>query len=74
MPGIRKINEPGVERLPAFCRATIAGDQVFVSGMLGAREGALELVPGGVAAQTVNRSNSRSRICRPAAWTRYALG
>ena len=38
MPGIRKINVPGVERLPAFCHATIAGDQVFVSGMLGARE------------------------------------
>lgn len=52
MPGIRKINVPGVERLPAFCHATIAGDQVFVSGMLGARAGALELVPGGVAAQT----------------------
>jgi hypothetical protein len=52
MPAIRKINVPGVARLPAFCHATVAGEQVFVSGMLGAREGALELVPGGVAAQT----------------------
>lgn len=52
MPAIRKINVPGVARLPAFCHATVAGQQVFVSGMLGAREGALELVPGGVAAQT----------------------
>ena len=56
MPGIRKINVPGVERLPAFCHATIAGDQVFVSGMLGAREGTLELVPGGS-----RGSNSKSR-------------
>jgi hypothetical protein len=47
MPGIRKINVPGVARLPAFCHATMAGDQVFVSGMPGARPGALELVPGG---------------------------
>lgn len=52
MPAIRKINVPGVARLPPFCHATVAGEQVFVSGMLGAREGALELVPGGVAAQT----------------------
>ena len=52
MSAIRKINVPGVGRLPAFCHATVAGNQVFVSGMLGAREGALELVPGGIAAQT----------------------
>jgi 2-iminobutanoate/2-iminopropanoate deaminase len=52
MPGIRKINVPDVARLPAFCHATMAGDQVFVSGMLGARPGALELVDGGTGAQT----------------------
>jgi 2-iminobutanoate/2-iminopropanoate deaminase len=52
MPAIRKINVAGVARLPAFCHATVAGNQVFVSGMLGARPGALELVPGGIAAET----------------------
>ena len=52
MPAIRTINVPGVARLPAFSHATLAGDQVFVSGMLGARAGALELVAGGVAEQT----------------------
>jgi enamine deaminase RidA (YjgF/YER057c/UK114 family) len=52
MSAIRKINVPGVGRLPAFCHATVGGNQVFVSGMLGAREGALELVPGGIVAQT----------------------
>jgi enamine deaminase RidA (YjgF/YER057c/UK114 family) len=30
----------------------VAGDQVLVSGMLSARPGALELVPGGIVAQT----------------------
>jgi 2-iminobutanoate/2-iminopropanoate deaminase len=52
MPGIRKINVPDVARLPAFCHATMAGDQVFVSGMLGARPGGLELVDGGTGPQT----------------------
>ncbi len=50
---IRKINVPGLARLPAFCHATIAGEQVLVSGMLGDRPGQLELVEGGTAAQTV---------------------
>jgi 2-iminobutanoate/2-iminopropanoate deaminase len=53
MPGIQKVSVPGVARLPAFCHAVIAGQQVLVSGMLGTRPDALELVGGGVAAQTV---------------------
>jgi 2-iminobutanoate/2-iminopropanoate deaminase len=52
MPAIRKINVPGVAGLPAFCHATVVGEQVFVSGTLGARPGALELVDGGIAAET----------------------
>jgi 2-iminobutanoate/2-iminopropanoate deaminase len=52
MPAIRKINVPGVARLPAFCHASIAGDQVFVSGVLGARPGTMELTDGGTGAQT----------------------
>jgi 2-iminobutanoate/2-iminopropanoate deaminase len=50
---IRKVNVPNVARLPAFCHATIAGEQVLVSGVLGARPGGLELVAGGTAPQTV---------------------
>jgi 2-iminobutanoate/2-iminopropanoate deaminase len=49
---LRKVNVDGVARLPAFCHAAIAGQQVFVSGMLGAKPGTMELVDGGVAAQT----------------------
>jgi 2-iminobutanoate/2-iminopropanoate deaminase len=50
---IRKINVPGVARLPAFCHATVAGQQIFVSGMLGSVPGRLELTEGGTAPQTV---------------------
>lgn len=50
---VRKINVPGVARLPAFCHATLAGQQIFVSGMLGALPGRLELTEGGTGPQTV---------------------
>ena len=49
---LQKVNVDGVARLPGFCHAVIAGQQVFVSGMLGAKPGILELADGGVAAQT----------------------
>ena len=49
---VRKIVVPGLVRLPAFCHASIAGDQVFVSGMLGVAPDTDELVPGGTAAET----------------------
>jgi 2-iminobutanoate/2-iminopropanoate deaminase len=52
MPAIRKVNVAGVARLPAFCHATVVGEQVFVSGMLGAAPAPMELVPGGIAAET----------------------
>lgn len=49
---IRKINVPEVARLPAFCHATIAGQQIFVSGMLGSVPGRLDLTGGGAGPQT----------------------
>src|ERR1700723_1622572 len=33
---VRKINVPEVAKLPAFSHATVAGQQVFISGMLSA--------------------------------------
>ncbi len=62
MAAIRKINVAGVARLPAFCHATVAGDQVLVSGTLGARPGAVELVPGGIAAQTTQTLRNMEAI------------
>jgi 2-iminobutanoate/2-iminopropanoate deaminase len=52
MPIARRINAPGVARLPAFSHAVRAGDFLFLSGMLGTRADSFELVDGGVGAQT----------------------
>ena len=52
MPTIRKVNVPGLERLPAFCHATIVGDQVFVSGSVGVEPGSRDLATGGTVAET----------------------
>ena len=50
---ITRINVAGLARLPAFCHASMVGDQVFVSGTLGTKPGVLELVDGGVHAETI---------------------
>lgn len=42
----------GLARLPAFCHAVVAGDFIYVSGTLGSKAGALELVEGGTGPQT----------------------
>jgi 2-iminobutanoate/2-iminopropanoate deaminase len=52
MTTARRVNVDGVARLPAFAHATMVGGQIFVSGTLGTTTGSLDLVPGGVAAQT----------------------
>jgi 2-iminobutanoate/2-iminopropanoate deaminase len=49
---VRRVNVPGLARLPAFCHATVAGNQVFVAGMLGASPETDELVQGGIGPQT----------------------
>ena len=59
---IRKINVPGVAKLPAFCHASIAGQQIFVSGMLGSVPGRLELTEGGTAPQTVRALRNIEQI------------
>ena len=51
MPSNRVYVE-GLARLPAFSHATIAGDFIFVSGTLGSKPNSMELVEGGVGAQT----------------------
>jgi 2-iminobutanoate/2-iminopropanoate deaminase len=49
---MRKVVVEGLARLPAFCHAVVAGDFIHVAGTLGTEGGALELVEGGVSAQT----------------------
>ncbi len=52
MGAMRRVNAESVVRLPAFCHAVEAGDFVFVSGTLGTMDGVLQLVDGGIAAET----------------------
>ena len=51
MPSNRVYVE-GLARLPAFSHATVAGDFIFVSGTLGSKPNSMDLVEGGVGAQT----------------------
>ena len=59
---VQKLNVEGIARLPAFCHATIAGNHVYVSGMLGALPGGFELIEGGVAAQTTQTLRNIEQI------------
>ncbi len=52
MGAATKIVVPGVARLPAFCHAVVAGDFIYVSGMLGAKPDSMELVEGGIGPET----------------------
>jgi 2-iminobutanoate/2-iminopropanoate deaminase len=48
----KKINVPGLARLPAFCHAVAAGDFIYVSGTLGTKPDSMELVAGGAGPET----------------------
>jgi len=50
--GIIKINCENLARLPAFSHATIAGDFIYVSGILGTKHDKLEVVEGGITKET----------------------
>ena len=52
MMNVRKVNAPGLARLPAFCHAVVAGDFIYVSGTLGTKPDSMELVEGGVGPET----------------------
>lgn len=49
---MKKVVVPGVSRLPAFSHAVVAGNQVFVSGVIGTRPGGMDLAEGGTGPQT----------------------
>ncbi len=49
---IEKINCDSLARLPAFSHASIAGDFIYVSGILGTKHDKLEIVSGGITKQT----------------------
>jgi 2-iminobutanoate/2-iminopropanoate deaminase len=49
----RKINAPGLARLPAFCHAVVAGDFIYVSGTLGTQPDSMKLAEGGTGPETI---------------------
>ncbi|HKI73632.1 MAG TPA: RidA family protein [Pseudomonadales bacterium] len=49
---LKKVNAPGLGRLPAFCHAVVAGDFIYVSGTLGTQPDAMKLAQGGTGPQT----------------------
>jgi 2-iminobutanoate/2-iminopropanoate deaminase len=61
---IRTVNVTDVAGLSAFSSATIAGQQVFVSGTLGTQPGRLELVEGGTGPQTLQALRNMELILR----------
>ena len=48
----KKVVVDGLAKLPAFCHATIAGDFIYVSGTLGSKNEAMDLVAGGTGPET----------------------
>ena len=68
-----RLNAPGLVELPVFAHATIAGDHIYVSGMLGVKDDFSGLVDGGIAAETTQALHPhprahRGRLCRAAVW------
>ena len=62
----KKIIVEGLAKLPAFCHAVMAGDFIYVSGILGTKPNTLELVEGGTGPQTTQTLRHIETILRPA--------
>ena len=52
MPSWTRVIAPDVEELPVFAHAAIAGDQIYVSGMLGLTDDFKGVVEGGIGPET----------------------
>lgn len=59
---VERVNVEGLGRLRAFSHAVISEGWVFVSGTLGTTGATLELVDGGVAAETTQALSNVQRI------------
>ncbi len=69
MSDIRKINDEGLGRLPAFSHATVVGDLIFVSGTLGTLPGSFDLAEGGMGPQTAQTLRNIKSILETAGAT-----
>jgi 2-iminobutanoate/2-iminopropanoate deaminase len=59
-----RVNTPELPELPVFAHAGVAGDHVYVSGMLGLADDFKTVVPGGVGAETTQAFQHVERILR----------
>jgi 2-iminobutanoate/2-iminopropanoate deaminase len=62
MPGWERINVADLPELPAFAHAAVAGDQIYVAGMLGLTDDFSRVVDGGAGAETTQALRHVERI------------
>jgi 2-iminobutanoate/2-iminopropanoate deaminase len=62
MPSWTRIVTPEVRDFPAFAHAAVAGDHIYVAGMLGLDDDFARLVEGGIAAETTQSFRHVERI------------
>ncbi len=63
MPNWSRVNIPELPEFPAFAHATVAGDHIYVAGMLGLSDDFAGMVDGGIAAETTQALASSSASC-----------
>ena len=64
MPSWTRIITPKIREFPPFAHAAIAGDTIYVSGMLGLDDAFEALVPGGAGPETTQALRHTERILR----------
>jgi len=62
VPSWWRINAPELPELPVFAHAAVAGDHIYVAGMLGLTDDFSGLVEGGVGAETAQAFRHVERI------------
>ncbi len=64
MSGWTRVNTPSLPTFPAFAHAAVAGDTIYVSGMIGLADDVSGLVEGGIGPQTTQALRFTERILR----------
>jgi 2-iminobutanoate/2-iminopropanoate deaminase len=62
MPGWSRINAPELPELPVFAHAAVAGDHIYLAGMLGLLDDFSGVVDGGIEAETTQALRHVARI------------
>ena len=62
MPSWKRVNVPDLPEFPAFAHAAVAGDHVYIAGMLGLTDDFTGVVDGGAAAETTQALRHVERI------------